>query len=238
MSNGIISQYAGYGNVSLSPACAEMCRSLGAPVRLTKNQVLYSIGDQPDSCYYVLSGSLAAFEYTASGSERVYNVNRPGELVLVPSVIASHRLFLNFKANEPTVLIRIRRDAILQAMVDEPELALQVVYNLSSHLLDTIEQSRELSGYSVQWRVCSMLLRMADRYGVGYDGKLLIEEKISQQAIANAIHANRVTVTRTIGELKDLGLVEMVNGYYCIRSVDRLKRHMSYLETNSGCCRR
>jgi CRP/FNR family transcriptional regulator len=72
---------------------------------------------------------------------------------------------------------------------------------------------------------------MADCYGVNYDGKVLIQEKVSQQTIANNLHANRVTIARAIRDLKSLGLVEYINGYYCIRSIDKLKKHMDYLET-------
>jgi CRP/FNR family transcriptional regulator len=47
--------------------------------------------------------------------------------------------------------------------------------------------------------------------------------------MANQIQANRVTIARNIRELKDLGLIEYINGYYCIRDVARLKRHMDYV---------
>jgi CRP/FNR family transcriptional regulator len=114
-------------------------------------------------------------------------------------------------------------------IASEPDIAADMIYLLSGKLIATIEQYRESGNYSVKWRLCNLFLTMADQSGIDYDGKVLIQQKISQQSMANQIQANRVTIARNIRELKDLGLIEYINGYYCIRDVARLKRHMDYV---------
>ncbi|MCD8341548.1 MAG: Crp/Fnr family transcriptional regulator [Clostridiales bacterium] len=222
------------GQIILPQRSAEQFRRMGTPVTLARNQTLYKTGDVPDSCYYVCQGRIMAFENTPAGGEHIFSVNEPGELILVPAMVVTHPLVLNFKASEATELIRIRRETLFQAMTDDPEFSAQLVYALSMRLIDTIEQSRERGSYSVPWQVCNLLLIMAERYGVSYDGKVLIQEKLSQQTMANELHANRVTVARAIRELKDYGLVEYINGYYCVRDIERLKKHMDYLEFLPG----
>ncbi len=222
------------GQIVLPQRSAEQFQRMGTPVTLAKNQTLYKVGDVPDSCYYVCQGRIVAFDCTPAGGEHIFSVNVPGELILVPSMVVIHPLVLNFKASEPTHLIRIHRETLFQEMADDAEFSAQLVYALSVRLIDTIEQSRERGSYSVPWRVCNLLLSMAGRYGVPYDGKVLIQKKMSQQAMANELHANRVTVARAIRELKDYGLVEYINGYYCVRDMARLKKHMDYLEVLPG----
>lgn len=222
------------GQLVLPPHYAKKIQEMGTPVSLSKNQILCKAGDVPDSCYYVCRGQIVAYEYTPTGSEHVFSINRPGELILAPSMVVTHPLLLNFKASMPTWLIRIRRETMFQAMLEDPEFSVTLIYLLSLRLITTIEQSRQRDNYSVPWRVCKLLLSMAEDSGVNYDGKVLIQEKISQQAMANNLHANRVTIARAIRELKDYGLVEYINGYYCIRSLDKLKKHMDYLETVPG----
>ena len=78
-----------------------------------------------------------------------------------------------------------------------------------------------------------MLLKFAKQSGTDYDGKILIREKISQQSMANMLRVSRITVARTIKELKDLGLLENINGYYCLRSTEQLKRHMKIIESGA-----
>lgn len=222
------------GQLTLPRYYAEEIQKMGTPVTLEKNQMLCKAGDIPDSCYYVCRGQIVAYEYTPAGSEHIFSVNRPGELILAPSMVVTHPLLLNFKASMPTWLIRIRREIMFQAIMEDPEFSATLIHSLSMRLITTIEQSRQRDGYSVPWRVCNLLLSMGECYGVDYDGKVLIREKISQQVMANNLHANRVTIARAIRDLKDYGLVEYINGYYCIRSLEKLKKHMNYLETVSG----
>lgn len=222
------------GQLILPQHYAEEIQKLGTPLKLGKNQMLCKAGDIPDSCYYICQGQIVAYEYTPAGSEHIFSVNRPGELILAPAMVVTHPLLLNFKASMPTWVTRIRRETMFQAMIEDPEFSATLIYSLSLRLITTIEQSRERDNYSVPWRVCNLLLSMAECSGVDYDGKVLIREKVSQQAMANNLHANRVTIARAIRDLKDYGLVEYINGYYCIRSLDKLKKHMNYLETIPG----
>lgn len=222
------------GKLILPQHYVDEIQKLGTPMSLEKNQMLCKAGDIPDSCYYICRGEIVAYECTLSGGEHIFSVNRAGELILAPSMIVTHPLILNFKTTMPTNLIRIRREAMLQAIAENPKFSATLIYSLSMRLVTTIEQSRQRDNCSVPWRVCHLLLSMAERCGVDYDGKVLIQEKVSQQAMANNLHVNRVTVARAIRDLKSYGLVEYINGYYCIRSVDKLKKHMNCMETMSG----
>lgn len=207
----------------------EKIKKFGVEVILPKDHILLKEGEVPDCCYYIERGQVVSYEYNAMGSERVFSINDPGSLVLVPSMIITHPVILNFKTSKPTKLIKINNQMLYGLIASEPEIAADMIYLLSGKLISTIEQYRESGNYSVKWRVCNLFLTLAESSGVEYDGKLLIQQKVSQQSMANRIQANRVTVAKAIRELKDLGLVEYINGYYCIRDVARLKRHMDYI---------
>lgn len=207
----------------------EKMKRFGVEVSLPKNHIILKAGDVPDCCYYIERGQVVSYEYNALGTERVFSTNDPGSLILVPSMVITHAVTLNFRTSKPTQLIKINNQTLYGLIVDEPDIAADFIYLLSGKLISTIEQYRESGNYSVKWRLCSLFLTLAEQSGVEYDGKLLIQQKISQQSMANRIQANRVTVARVIRELKDLGLVEYINGYYCIRDIAKLKRHMDYI---------
>jgi CRP/FNR family transcriptional regulator len=88
-----------------------------------------------------------------------------------------------------------------------------------------MDQIRQASVHNATWKVCNLLLIFADRFGVIYDGKVLIREKISQQMLSNLLGINRITVVRVIKDLKNEALLEQIDGFYCIRSVERLKKY-------------
>ena len=214
----------------LPERCADDFRRNGTPVSLEKNQVLSKAGDIPDSCYYILKGKIVAYEWTRSGSEHDFSESGPGELLFVPAALITHPMILNFKATVPTELIRIPRDVLLRLMEEKPELSSTLLYALSMRFIETIEQYRQRGNCDTSWRVGKFLLSMAERSGIERDGIVLIREKVSQQTMANRLHANRVTVARAIRDMKEAGLIGYHNGYYSICGIDRFKAHMYDLD--------
>ena len=221
--------YEGLGRFYFSEEHIERFRELGQTLELPKNYVLFEAGEIPDCCYYIEQGQVVSCEYTVSGREHVFSSNNAGTMILVPSMVITHELTLNFRTSRPSRLIRLEREVLYGILAEEPDIAADFIYSLSSQLIYIIEQFRERGSYSVTWRVCNLLLTMAEHSGIDYDGKVLIQEKMSQQNMANRLQANRVTVARALKELKDYGLVEVINGFYCIRDIEKLKRHMNHI---------
>ena len=114
---------------------------------------------------------------------------------------------------------------LLQGIAHDPQLSMDIMESLSTKFLSAMEQVRHTNFHNAGWKICDLLLIFAEHYGVPYDGKILIKEKISQQLLSNLLGINRVTAVRAIKELKEMALIEQINGYYCIRSLEKLKRH-------------
>ena len=204
----------------------ERFRELGEVLSVPKNYILYEAGDVPDCCYYIEQGQVVSYEYTLSGGEHIFSCNNAGAMILIPGMVITHELTLSFKTSRPSRLIMIRRGVLYGILAEEPDIAADFIYYLSARLISTIEQFRVRGNYNVAWHVSNLLLSMAEQSGIDYDGKVLIQDKMSQQDMANHLQANRVTVARALKELKDYGLIEVINGFYCIRDIDKLKRHM------------
>ena len=208
----------------------DLLRNAGSLIHKKKNSVLCRAGTSPEYCYYIESGSVVAYEHGLSGNERIFNISYAGSIILIPSMVITHRPSLSFKTAEDSDLIRISRDTLFSLIASDAAFSAALIYALSDRLIQTVDQYRQKGTYTVEWRVSNLLLEAADRSGVPYDGKLLIEEKISQQATADRLQVNRVSVARAMRSLKDHGLIEYINGFYCVRSPEQLERHMLYLE--------
>ena len=208
----------------------ERLEEIGVPMELPKNHVLYNAGELPDSCYYVKEGRIISFEYTYTGQQNVFGNIGPGAFILLPSIILGHRVTLSFATALPSKLVRIYRKSLLDAISSDPDFALCTVYTLSVKFIVTNERFRAESSKAVSWKLCNLMLSLADQYGVEYDGKTLIKLEYSQQNMADFLHVNRTTVARSIKELMSSGLIERINDYYCIRSLDKLKSYMDSID--------
>ncbi|MGN0976219.1 MAG: Crp/Fnr family transcriptional regulator, partial [Gemmiger sp.] len=158
--------------------------------------------------------------------DRYYNFNEEGSLLLESNVLLQKAPPVSFVALTPVKAVSIPREVLLQKLAADPDLSLEVMLSLSYKFLAAMDQVREATQCNVAWKVCNLLLTFAERYGVDYDGKTLIKEKISQQMLANLLGVNRITMVRTVKELRELGLIEQVNGFYCIRDRQRMLEFM------------
>ena len=194
-----------------------------------KNEILVRRGDRPSTCYVVRSGKIVGHEYTEDGEERVYHINEAGSVLLESMVLFNWVSDVEFKVIRRAEVICIPRAALLDAVRKDPEVALDLLQSVSSKFMAAMQELKAVNHFSAEWRICDLLLVYADFYGVDYDGKILIREKISQQIISNLLGINRITTVRAIKNLKDMGLVEQINGLYCIRDLELLKRHQQRL---------
>lgn len=211
-------------------AAASRYERLGTTIAIPKNCILHQAGDRPDACYWIKKGRVMSFEYTAGGEERIYNIIDAGSLLLEANVLLHRPLTLSFLTLQPCILVRIPGEALFADIASSPEAALDLLQSVSGKFLSMVDQVRDSSNHNATWNVCNMLLILAERYGAEYDGKILINERISQKMLAGMLRINRVTVVRIFSELKNLGMLEQINGYYCIRSEQVLRKHMRYVD--------
>ena len=141
------------------------------------------------------------------------------------NVLFDQESAVNFKTVLPSELILITKEMLLEGISRDPQLSMDIMESLSTKFLSSMEQIRHSNFHNAAWKICDLLLIFAEHYGVPYDGKILIKEKISQQLLSNLLGINRVTAVLAIKELKEMALIEQINGYYCIRSLEQLKRH-------------
>jgi CRP/FNR family transcriptional regulator len=202
----------------------------GSVKSLSKNTIFVEPGDIPKYCYLLKKGCVVGFEYSSNGDEQIYNIMLPGSLIMEMNLILNEPSPVFFKAIKPSILICIDRHTLLKEMNDDFNVTINIVKSISYKFLVAMEQIREARCHDAMWRFCSLLLSFAENYGVPYEGKTLIKEKISQQILSDILGVNRITINRIIKKLKDMDLIVQINSYYCIYNTEKLKKHMDYLD--------
>lgn len=203
---------------------------LGVQKSFPKNFIILRSGSPVNYCYIVKKGRIMGYEYTQSGEERIYNFNDEGSVLLEANALLNIPSQVNFKTMKPSILVCISRESLLNAMESDQRITLDIIESISNKFFSSMDQIRQSNCHSVEWKICNMLLIFADRFGALYDGKILITEKISQQMLSNLLGINRITAVRAIKQLKELNLIEQINGHYCIRSIEKLKKHQDVID--------
>ena len=213
------------------PQNIQRLEKLGTLRHYPKNFVLIEPGELATHCYIVKKGRIIAFEFTPMGEERVYNFMEENSILLESNLIMEIPAQVYFRTTQETDLICIEREELLTAMSKDQELTMDIISALSYKFFSSMDQIRQECCHNATWKFCNLLLIFADRFGEEYDGKVLIHEKVSQQMLSNLLGINRITAVRIVKELKEQMLLELINGYYCIRDIDKLKVYQNKADT-------
>jgi len=202
----------------------------GTEILLTKAQSLLPPNGIPRFCYYIKNGRIIKYGSTVLDEEVIYDCYGTGALLFELEAPLQQNMKTAYKALKDSVLIQIPREVIFKEIGENPESLDTFMQYLATVRHHNFRQARESWLQCVEWRICKFLLTYAYRYGAEYDGKILITEKISQETIAKMLCISRVSVVRSIRTLRDMGLIEQINGHYCIRSENQLERHMQTID--------
>lgn len=210
-------------------SCLAQLESIGTRKRCAKNQILAERGKVPECCYLVLKGQVIGFEELPSGEELYHYIMEENAMLLEANVLFDVPAPIAFKTSVDSEILCIGKDAFEAAAMSNPHLMLAAFHSIADKFFEAMDELREIKCHSATWRMCKLLLSFAERYGVAYDGKVLIQKKMSIQMMTSLLGVNRATTVRSLHMLRDLGLLENINGYYCVRSMDALRRHQEML---------
>ena len=207
------------------PRGIKRLEELGTKKSFPANHVLVEAGSHTSYCYVVLSGRVISSEYSESGEERIYSVHETESVLLEEALLFDYIVPVNIRTTMPTELICISREELIKAIRENPETALDIMQSMAIKLLSSAEQMKCMNEHSAMQKVCNLLSIFAERYGVEENGSIVIKEKLNQEYISSLLGLNRITVVRVMKELKEQGVLEKKNGYYCLYDIEGLNRN-------------
>jgi CRP/FNR family cyclic AMP-dependent transcriptional regulator len=169
-----------------------------------KNTVIVSEGDRADSLYIVLSGRVRAYVSDDQGKEMFLSEAGKGEYFGEMALDEGPRS-ASVITLEPTRLLVVPKDDFAAFLAKSPEFALHLVRKLIRRVRALTHDVKSLALMDVYGRVARMLLDLA----VERDGALVVEDRPTQQEMANRVGASREMISRILTELAAGGYIEV-----------------------------
>ena len=176
------------------------------PVRCPTGYLIYLQDTEATCFYYLKSGRVKSFIQSEDGAERVLNVYTAGNLFGEASFFDELPRVSSALALTPCEIVPIDRELVTQEFARNPELALAMMKYLARTVRLLSEQVDQMAFRPARWRVANCLLTLASGAGA---------VSCTQDDIAAAVSASRVTVSRVLNEFAQRGWVEL--GYRTIR---------------------
>ncbi len=188
-----------------------------------RGEQVYAPADAGDAALLVASGRIRLSSITPDGKQAILAYVEPGELFGELSVIGSQHREEFAEALIPSTVISIPAQALQAVMESSPELAIGVVKLIGLRRLRIERRLKSLLFRSHRDRLLHLLLELAEQYGEPQSQGMRLKIKLSHQDLASIIGATRETVTTTLGELQDAGVVTVDRRVITLRSIAETK---------------
>ncbi|TQM49180.1 CRP-like cAMP-binding protein [Arcticibacter tournemirensis] len=184
---------------------------------IKKKQVIYYEGDQPAGLYLILGGRVKTYKLSEDGRELLTAIYGPEEYFGVNALLMTDSYHESAEAVEDTSLCMLPKDTVEQLINNYPEVGREFIKILSNNLKEKEDQLLQLAYHSVRKRMAQVLIRLA---GNDPDGGIL---KISRDDLAAMAGMATETVSRTLSDFKDEGLIEKKGSQIVILNAKRLQ---------------
>ena len=175
------------------------------PVRCSAGYLIYLQDTEATCFYYLKSGQVKSFIQSEDGGERVLNIYHAGSLFGEASFFDELPRVSSAMALNRCEIVPIDRDLVTQEFSRRPELALSMMKYLARTVRLLSGQVDQMAFRPARWRVANYLLTLSPGSG---------PVSCTQEDIAAAVSASRVTVSRVLNEFARRGWIAL--GYRTI----------------------
>ncbi|MBF0333025.1 MAG: Crp/Fnr family transcriptional regulator [Alphaproteobacteria bacterium] len=191
----------------LSAEATGAIAALSTIIEVPRHTLLFGEGAPANALHVVLSGQIKVFSLTPDGRESIVEVFSPPSFFGVAAVLGDGRFPVHAEALYDATVIRVPREAMLDALSSQPLAALRTVGALARCRMALAAQIHQLETLSPLQRVAEFILALP-----GADaGAVTVRLPFNKETLAGRLGIRRESLSRVLARLKPLGVA--VKGY-------------------------
>jgi CRP/FNR family transcriptional regulator, cyclic AMP receptor protein len=200
----------------MTDALATKLRSFEGKVRLrrfAKGEQLYR-QDEVNTCFYfVKSGLVQVSIFRRDGTEVVLENMGPNALCGEGAAFDGLPRFSTAVAVEATEALEFDTARLESLILEDPQFALALLRLTSLKQRILALRLEHLVSNDPEERILELLGRLSRMFAVDHERGRKILTHLTHEQIASMTGTSRVTVTRTLGRLRDKGMLAVEDGY-------------------------
>jgi len=184
--------------------------------QIKKKQILYYDGDTPQGVYLVLDGSIKTVKLAEDGRELMTGIYKTDDYLGVNTLLLNEPFSETAEAMEDAAVCLLPKEMVLTLLDRYPDLGRDFLRMLAQNIHEKEEQLIELAYNSVRKRLAQVLVRLSKQHNNSMEFKISREELAAMAGIATE------TVSRTLTDFKEEGLIEKKGATINIQDLNRL----------------
>ncbi len=170
-------------------------------------ETIYHAGDAAARLYVVASGKVKVTRPTLAGQDVLLDLLAPGEFFGSLSALRDAEYADTAQAQTACCVLGVDARDFQTILQRYPAVAMEVLRIVAERLQQAQETIRRLSATSVESRVASALLKLAEKLGEETKAGTLIQTPLSRQDLAEMTGTTTETVSRVMSHFRKAGLI-------------------------------
>lgn len=177
------------------------------PVRSFKRKdLIFMEGQMPNDLYFIEEGQVKTYKINYDGKELITGLHGAGEFVGFVPLLEDRCYNENAEALTDSRISIIPKSDFITLMYSSKDVARKFIKLLSNNLEDMENRLLDIAYQSVRQRVAKAVLKMNEKFTEnGKPGAITV----SRKDLANIIGTAAESLTRTLADFRDEGLIEI-----------------------------
>nr|WP_315483611.1 Crp/Fnr family transcriptional regulator [uncultured Undibacterium sp.] len=218
--DGLLSNQALFRHIS--PFELESLKKEVVKLELDKGLSLFQKGDTADACFILVYGLMKLAIPSSNGSDKIVELIRPGQCFGEAMLFLEEPYPFYAESLEPSLLLRLPRNALFKLLDQSPTIARQMMTGLSHRLLGFIRSVERQSSHNAMQRVVDYLVQVA----VTQDSND-IRLELKKNVVASLLNLTPETFSRMLHHLSELDLIRVSASRIYIYCLTALKAYAS-----------
>jgi CRP-like cAMP-binding protein len=184
-----------------------------------KNQVIYYDGDKGNGLYLVISGKIKTIKLAEDGRELMTGIYGAEEYLGIHAMLSNEPYSDTATALEDSTLCLIPKDQLENLLNHYPDVAREFIKVLAKDIREKEDQLMQLAYHSVRKRMAEALVKLHQQQSNQTEGF-----KITREDLAAMAGMATETVSRTLSDFKDEGLIEKKGSLITILNAQKLAK--------------
>lgn len=189
-----------------------------------KGSLLFVETEAPRGIFILCSGCAKLSTSSPTGREVILRLAERGEVLGLSAVMSNVIYGLSAETLEPCQVNFLPRAEFLRLLERQPEVALRVVYHLSTELHTAYTQVRRMAlAPTARIKLAGLLLDWAQSKGESTGRGVRFRLPLTHSEIGELIGTSRETVTRLLGDFQRTGILQVKGNSFLLTQLARLQ---------------
>lgn len=202
----------------------EKVHSISVFRRYSKGKIIIMEGEPGEAFFYIRTGLIKISKVSKDGREHILHILNEGHIFAEVTLFSKTVYPATAEVIEDSEIGVIRNADLEKVIMENPDLALQLIRYLNKRLVEAHMKIRNLALYDTYGRTVQALLKLAEDYGKKTSGGIELDLGISRQELANIVGTTRETVIRVLAALKKERCIDIDKNSITILDIEKIKQ--------------